>query len=125
MGAAGSIELHALQFEIGCVGIRSTYVGSIHVRKDALRSPKEYGSRRAGAARNYTGTTQGVFQGSIRGKLAISLSLSIARLVRITNQLRFEFQVMRKCWAHSPEVRPSFRVLKEQLISVSQGLVND
>lgn len=32
---------------------------------------------------------------------------------------------MRKCWAQSPEVRPSFRVLKEQLISVSQGLVND
>lgn len=32
---------------------------------------------------------------------------------------------MRKCWAHCPEVRPSFRVLKEQLISVSQGLVND
>ncbi|XP_018316880.1 tyrosine-protein kinase Btk29A isoform X1 [Mycetomoellerius zeteki] len=35
------------------------------------------------------------------------------------------YEVMRKCWAHSPEVRPSFRVLKEQLISVSQGLVND
>lgn len=32
---------------------------------------------------------------------------------------------MRKCWAHCPEVRPSFRVLKEQLISVSQGLIND
>lgn len=32
---------------------------------------------------------------------------------------------MRKCWAHCPEVRPSFRVLKEQLISVSQGLLND
>ncbi|XP_070152463.1 tyrosine-protein kinase Btk isoform X3 [Polyergus mexicanus] len=35
------------------------------------------------------------------------------------------YEVMRKCWAHCPEVRPSFRVLKEQLISVSQGLVND
>lgn len=34
-------------------------------------------------------------------------------------------QVMRKCWAHCPEVRPSFRVLKEQLINVSQGLIND
>lgn len=32
---------------------------------------------------------------------------------------------MRKCWAHCPEVRPSFRVLKEQLINVSQGLLND
>ena len=32
---------------------------------------------------------------------------------------------MRKCWAHCPEVRPSFRVLKDQLISVSQGLLND
>ncbi|XP_072753576.1 tyrosine-protein kinase Btk isoform X2 [Anoplolepis gracilipes] len=35
------------------------------------------------------------------------------------------YEVMRKCWAHCPEVRPSFRVLKEQLITVSQGLVND
>nr|XP_033338689.1 tyrosine-protein kinase Btk29A isoform X3 [Megalopta genalis] len=35
------------------------------------------------------------------------------------------YEVMRKCWAHCPEVRPSFRVLKEQLISVSQGLLND
>lgn len=32
---------------------------------------------------------------------------------------------MRICWAHNPEVRPSFRVLKDQLISVSQGLLND
>ena len=32
---------------------------------------------------------------------------------------------MKKCWAHGPEVRPSFRVLKEQLINVSQGLLND
>ncbi|XP_057339629.1 tyrosine-protein kinase Btk29A isoform X2 [Microplitis mediator] len=35
------------------------------------------------------------------------------------------YEVMRKCWAHCPEVRPSFRVLKEQLINVNQGLVND
>ncbi|XP_008203443.1 tyrosine-protein kinase Btk29A isoform X1 [Nasonia vitripennis] len=35
------------------------------------------------------------------------------------------YEVMRKCWAHCPEVRPSFRVLKEQLINVSQGLLND
>ncbi|KOC60955.1 Tyrosine-protein kinase Btk29A [Habropoda laboriosa] len=35
------------------------------------------------------------------------------------------YEVMRKCWAHCPEERPSFRVLKEQLISVSQGLLND
>lgn len=32
---------------------------------------------------------------------------------------------MRICWAHSPEVRPSFRLLKDQLINVSQGLLND
>lgn len=32
---------------------------------------------------------------------------------------------MRICWAHNPEVRPSFRVLKDQLINVSQGLLND
>ncbi|XP_011299224.1 tyrosine-protein kinase Btk29A isoform X1 [Fopius arisanus] len=35
------------------------------------------------------------------------------------------YEVMRKCWAHCPEVRPSFRILKEQLINVSQGLIND
>lgn len=32
---------------------------------------------------------------------------------------------MRKCWAHCPEVRPSFRNLKEQLVNVNQGLLND
>lgn len=32
---------------------------------------------------------------------------------------------MRKCWAPSPEERPSFRVLKEQLIVISQGLLTD
>ncbi|XP_033218035.1 tyrosine-protein kinase Btk29A isoform X1 [Belonocnema kinseyi] len=35
------------------------------------------------------------------------------------------YEVMRICWAHSPEVRPSFRLLKDQLINVSQGLLND
>lgn len=65
MGAAGSVELYALQFKVGRVGIRSTYVGSVHVRKDALRSPKEHGSRRASTARNHTGKTQSVLQGSI------------------------------------------------------------
>ncbi|KAK0183094.1 hypothetical protein PV327_001166 [Microctonus hyperodae] len=35
------------------------------------------------------------------------------------------YEVMRKCWAHCPEVRPSFRVLKEQLFVVNQGLIND
>ena len=32
---------------------------------------------------------------------------------------------MRKCWNHCPEDRPSFRMLKEQLLSVSQGLLAD
>lgn len=32
---------------------------------------------------------------------------------------------MRKCWSHSPEDRPSFRVLKEQLLTISQGLLAD
>jgi hypothetical protein len=32
---------------------------------------------------------------------------------------------MRKCWSHSPEDRPSFRSLKEQLLNVSQGLLAD
>ncbi|XP_021924476.1 tyrosine-protein kinase Btk29A isoform X1 [Zootermopsis nevadensis] len=35
------------------------------------------------------------------------------------------YEVMRKCWSHCPEDRPSFRMLKEQLISVSQGLLAD
>ncbi|KAF7987295.1 hypothetical protein HCN44_003057 [Aphidius gifuensis] len=35
------------------------------------------------------------------------------------------YEVMRKCWAHSPEIRPSFRLLKDQLVVVSQGLIND
>lgn len=36
----------------------------------------------------------------------------------------FSLQVMKKCWAHSPEDRPSFRNLKEQLILVAQGLTD-
>lgn len=48
--------------------------------------------------------------------------LESREIVRLKN---CGLQVMRKCWAHCPEVRPSFRVLKDQLISVSQGLVND
>ncbi|XP_063227607.1 tyrosine-protein kinase Btk [Bacillus rossius redtenbacheri] len=35
------------------------------------------------------------------------------------------YEVMRKCWSHSPEDRPSFRSLKEQLANVSQGLLAD
>ncbi|XP_077297809.1 tyrosine-protein kinase Btk29A isoform X2 [Arctopsyche grandis] len=35
------------------------------------------------------------------------------------------YEVMRKCWSHSPEERPSFRVLKEQLLTISQGLLAD
>ncbi|KAG8230755.1 hypothetical protein J437_LFUL009815 [Ladona fulva] len=35
------------------------------------------------------------------------------------------YEVMRKCWSHNPEDRPSFRVLKEQLLIVSQGLLAD
>ncbi|XP_049836755.1 tyrosine-protein kinase Btk29A isoform X2 [Schistocerca gregaria] len=35
------------------------------------------------------------------------------------------YQVMRKCWCHAPEDRPSFRSLKEQLVSVSQGVMAD
>ncbi|RZF38658.1 hypothetical protein LSTR_LSTR003464 [Laodelphax striatellus] len=35
------------------------------------------------------------------------------------------YEVMRKCWCHCPEDRPSFRALKEQLSVVSQGLLAD
>ncbi|XP_071453126.1 tyrosine-protein kinase Btk [Hetaerina americana] len=35
------------------------------------------------------------------------------------------YEVMRKCWSHNPEDRPSFRALKEQLMVVSQGLLAD
>ncbi|KAK4886423.1 hypothetical protein RN001_002694 [Aquatica leii] len=35
------------------------------------------------------------------------------------------YDVMRKCWSQLPENRPSFRVLKEQLIGVAQRLLVD
>ena len=31
---------------------------------------------------------------------------------------------MKKCWCHGPEDRPSFRVLKDQLAQVAQGLTD-
>lgn len=33
-------------------------------------------------------------------------------------------QVMKKCWSHSPEDRPGFRILKDQLAAVAQGLTD-
>ncbi|XP_026468882.1 tyrosine-protein kinase Btk29A-like [Ctenocephalides felis] len=35
------------------------------------------------------------------------------------------YEIMRACWSHSPDDRPSFRSLKEQLHSVSQNLMQD
>ncbi|XP_025205884.1 tyrosine-protein kinase Btk29A isoform X2 [Melanaphis sacchari] len=35
------------------------------------------------------------------------------------------YEVMRKCWSHCPEDRPSFRLLKDQLAVTSQGLIAD
>ncbi|XP_060531106.1 tyrosine-protein kinase Btk-like isoform X2 [Cylas formicarius] len=35
------------------------------------------------------------------------------------------YDVMRKCWAHLPENRPSFRILKDTLLNVSQGILVD
>ncbi|CAG9823039.1 unnamed protein product [Phaedon cochleariae] len=35
------------------------------------------------------------------------------------------YDVMRKCWAHLPENRPSFKVLKETLVGISQRIVVD
>ncbi|XP_023017664.1 tyrosine-protein kinase Btk isoform X1 [Leptinotarsa decemlineata] len=35
------------------------------------------------------------------------------------------YDVMRKCWSHLPENRPSFKILKETLIGVSQGILVD
>ncbi|XP_017783222.1 PREDICTED: tyrosine-protein kinase Btk29A isoform X2 [Nicrophorus vespilloides] len=35
------------------------------------------------------------------------------------------FDIMRKCWSPSPEQRPSFRNLKDQLVNVSQGILVD
>lgn len=34
------------------------------------------------------------------------------------------YDVMRKCWLHNPEDRPSFRILKDQLATVAQGLTD-
>ncbi|KAG5676708.1 hypothetical protein PVAND_006521 [Polypedilum vanderplanki] len=34
------------------------------------------------------------------------------------------YDVMRKCWSHGPEDRPSFRLLKDQLATVAQGLTD-
>uniref|UniRef100_A0A182NTT4 Serine-threonine/tyrosine-protein kinase catalytic domain-containing protein n=1 Tax=Anopheles dirus TaxID=7168 RepID=A0A182NTT4_9DIPT len=33
-------------------------------------------------------------------------------------------KVMKKCWSHSPEDRPGFRILKDQLAAVAQGLTD-
>ncbi|CAH0560479.1 unnamed protein product [Brassicogethes aeneus] len=35
------------------------------------------------------------------------------------------YDVMRKCWSHLPENRPSFRVLKDQLLTISQRILVD
>ncbi|XP_028039142.1 tyrosine-protein kinase Btk29A [Bombyx mandarina] len=35
------------------------------------------------------------------------------------------YNVMRACWGHTPEERPSFRVLKEQLAVISQSVLAD
>lgn len=45
--------------------------------------------------------------------------------MKYSSNIFFLNQVMRNCWSHCPDSRPSFRVLKEQLINVSQGLLND
>lgn len=42
----------------------------------------------------------------------------------INNKFVLFFQVMKKCWSHSPEDRPSFRILKDQLAAVAQGLTD-
>lgn len=68
MGAARSTQLYSLQFEIGRVGVRGPYVGSVHVREDALRSPKEHRGGRASAARYHIRTTQSLLQGGVRGE---------------------------------------------------------
>lgn len=35
-----------------------------------------------------------------------------------------QIQVMKECWAHGPEERPGFRILKDQLALVAQGLTD-
>lgn len=40
------------------------------------------------------------------------------------NLMSLLLQVMKKCWSHSPEDRPGFRLLKDQLAAVAQGLTD-
>lgn len=49
----------------------------------------------------------------------LSLSLNHYKLY-----ITLLLQVMKKCWSHGPEERPSFRVLKEQLALVAQTLTD-
>lgn len=96
-------------------------MGSIYLREDALRSAKEYGSRGTRATGNNTGAAKGQHKGDIRCKC----SRRIQRRWRASPNFHLDpLQVMKKCWAHSPEDRPSFRNLKEQLILVAQGLTD-
>lgn len=53
----------------------------------------------------------------VSGDLSLSLS-------SIVNNFVILLQVMKKCWSHGPEERPSFRVLKEQLALVAQTLTD-
>lgn len=54
VGTARSTELHAIQLEVRCVGLRRPHVGGFHLREDALRPSKEHRGRRASAARYNT-----------------------------------------------------------------------
>lgn len=118
MGPTRSPQLHPILVKKRCMGIRGSDVGSIHLWQNAVRAFEKYGSRWTRTAWYYIRKAESVFERSLRGN-KFPVFNQAAKLIFPTKQM------MRKCWCHTPEERPSFRVLKDLLTSIAQGLAND